>query len=95
MTSFAPRTRLAGLLLLLSACGQLDAQVVQMDGRGVEVAEAGTGSPTVVFESGLGDDWRPWSRVASDVADDAHVFAYSRPGPRTSASRPARTAPTA
>jgi pimeloyl-ACP methyl ester carboxylesterase len=48
--------------------------------RTVEVFEAGSGDATVVFESGFGNDWTPWQTVANEVAMDARVFAYSRPG---------------
>jgi pimeloyl-ACP methyl ester carboxylesterase len=48
--------------------------------RAVEVVEYGAGEATVVFESGLGDDWQPWQLVAPEVAEQARVFAYSRPG---------------
>ena len=37
--------------------------------------EYGTGDATVVFESGLGDDWQPWQLVAPEVAEQARVFA--------------------
>lgn len=46
----------------------------------VEVFEAGAGDATVVFESGLGNDWTSWEPVAREVAVEARVFAYSRPG---------------
>lgn len=72
-----------GLLALaaISACGsELTPSLVEMSGRTVEIVEAGAGDITVVFESGLGDDWAPWDKVASEVADEAQVFAYSRPG---------------
>jgi pimeloyl-ACP methyl ester carboxylesterase len=48
--------------------------------RAVEVFEAGAGDATVVFESGLGNDWTAWEPVAREVAAEARVFAYSRPG---------------
>ncbi|MEY4577378.1 MAG: hypothetical protein RL701_2081 [Pseudomonadota bacterium] len=48
--------------------------------RAVEVFEAGAGDTTVVFESGLGDDWTPWQQVADEVSAQARVFAHSRPG---------------
>jgi pimeloyl-ACP methyl ester carboxylesterase len=48
--------------------------------RTVEVVEFGAGDATVVFESGLGNDWTPWETVATEVAARARVFAYSRPG---------------
>jgi pimeloyl-ACP methyl ester carboxylesterase len=52
--------------------------------RAVDVYEAGAGAATVVFESGLGNDWTPWRQVADEVAAKARVFAYSRPGYGTS-----------
>jgi pimeloyl-ACP methyl ester carboxylesterase len=48
--------------------------------RAMEVVEYGTGDTTVVFESGLGNDWTPWEDVAREVATRAQTFAYSRPG---------------
>jgi pimeloyl-ACP methyl ester carboxylesterase len=74
-----------------AACGsEIRAQVETVDGRETEVATAGEdGGATVVFEAGLGDDWMPWHEVASQVADHAPVFAYSRPG--YGASGPATT----
>lgn len=70
------------LLFLLSACGsEVPARVETIDGHRVEVATAGTGgAATVVFEAGLGDDLTSWDRVINDVAAQARVFAYSRPG---------------
>lgn len=79
----AASIRLSPLLLLaaLSACGtNLTPTIAHVSGRDVEVVEAGAGDVTVVFESGLGDDWTPWDEVASEVAEGARVFAYSRPG---------------
>ena len=46
----------------------------------MEVFAAGAGDATVVFEAGFGDDWTPWRQVATAVASEARVFAYSRPG---------------
>ena len=60
---------------LLGACKHLDPDVVHYDGRDVEIATAGAGSRTVVFESGLDDDWAPWDKVAYDLSHDARVFA--------------------
>lgn len=69
------------LLAALAACStRLTPTVAQVSGRSVEVVEAGAGAVTVVFESGLGDDWEPWDEVASEVARSTRVFAYSRPG---------------
>ncbi len=68
-------------LFALTACGtHLTPTIAQVDGRAVEVVEAGHGTATVVFESGLGNDWTAWDQVASEVSARARVFAYSRPG---------------
>jgi pimeloyl-ACP methyl ester carboxylesterase len=67
-------------LSLLSACTHLRSELVDYDGRTIEVVDAGEGETTVVFESGLGDGWSPWDKVADDISDDARIFAYSRPG---------------
>jgi pimeloyl-ACP methyl ester carboxylesterase len=62
-----------------------------VDGREVEMATAGAGgAATVVFESGLGEDWTHWDEVASEVARHTRIFAYSRPG--LGASGPVTTA---
>lgn len=79
MTTFIARTGLV-LSLLLSACTRLESEVVDFQGRKIEVVDAGDGPTTVVFEAGLGDDWKHWNRVARHVSEDARVFAYSRPG---------------
>ncbi len=69
-------------IVLLAACGStVPAEVETVDGHHIETATAGAGgAATVVFEAGLGNDWTPWDKVASEVAQHARVFAYSRPG---------------
>ncbi|MBK7902527.1 MAG: alpha/beta fold hydrolase [Proteobacteria bacterium] len=54
--------------------------MTQVGGRAVEIALQGRGSPSVVFESGLGDDLSPWMEVASSTARRATSLAYSRAG---------------
>lgn len=71
---------IAALALAASACTNLDSRVVDHDGRAVEIVTAGSGPATVVFEAGLGGDWKTWDAIATDLAKDARVFAYSRPG---------------
>jgi pimeloyl-ACP methyl ester carboxylesterase len=76
--------------LLVSACEpQNRSRIADADSRDVEVVTAGSGSTTVVFEAGLGDDWATWDAVITEVAPHARVFAYSRPG--YGASAPAAT----
>lgn len=76
---------------LVAGCSsRIPARVQIVDGHAVELATDGTGGgATVVFESGLGEDWTHWDEVASQVAQHARVFAYSRPG--YGASAPATT----
>lgn len=75
---------------LVACSSRVPARVVTVNGHQVEIATAGTiGTATVVFESGLGEDWTHWDRVASEVASHARIFAYSRPG--YGASGPATT----
>ena len=78
-------------LLLLGACGSnIPATIETVNGHEVEIATAGSGgAATVVFEAGLGDDWTSWDNVASQVARQTRIFAYSRPG--YGASSPATT----
>ena len=60
-------------------------RIVQLDGRSVRVAIAGpgqaaVGTPTVVFESGLGAGLEVWDRVFTKVSAVAAVVAYDRAG---------------
>lgn len=41
---------------------------------------AGMNKPTVVFESGLGDDMTSWASVINQVEEVAEVFTYNRAG---------------
>ena len=77
--------------VLVAACGsKVPARVETIDGHDVELATAGSGGEaSVVFEAGLGNDWTSWDQVASEVAQHARTFAYSRPG--YGASSPATT----
>jgi pimeloyl-ACP methyl ester carboxylesterase len=69
------------LIAVVAACGsRVPATVETIDGRHVEIATAGSGPVTVVFEAGLGVDWTGWDEVASEVSRHTQVFAYSRPG---------------
>ena len=40
----------------------------------------GTGTPTVIFESGLGDDWLIWQKVQPELARVTRVCSYDRAG---------------
>jgi pimeloyl-ACP methyl ester carboxylesterase len=63
--------------------------LVDIGDRGFYRADVGTGSPTVVFEAGLGDSDATWSGVIPAVADFASVVSYDRPNTAAGASDPA------
>ncbi|MFO0601380.1 MAG: alpha/beta fold hydrolase [Myxococcaceae bacterium] len=65
----------------------LERELVEVDGRQVEIATRGTTGPSVVLEAGLGGDYSVWEAVASRIPERARVFAWSRPG--NGASTPA------
>jgi len=54
----------------------------------VQVATAGAGRYTVIFESGFGTGLGAWRKVAPEVAKTARVLTYSRAGHGTSDARP-------
>ena len=49
-------------------------------GRHLALYCLGTGSPTVLFDSGLGADARAWSRVRPEIAKTTRACAFDRPG---------------
>lgn len=66
---------------LVSGCASLpDARTDRLDNRQVEYSLITHGSPTVVFESGLGGTMDYWAKVIPPVAKDTTTFAYNRPG---------------
>lgn len=50
------------------------------DGRRLALYCAGTGSPTVIFDSGLGAGAQAWSRVQPELAKTTRSCAFDRPG---------------
>ncbi|WP_024881954.1 alpha/beta fold hydrolase [Methylosinus sp. LW3] len=77
-------------ILAVGGCASMDGVATSvLAERKVEHVVAGKGRPAVVFESGLGGRLEWWSKVLSDVATEATVFAYNRPG--IGASAPATT----
>ncbi|MEW8508811.1 MAG: alpha/beta hydrolase [Candidatus Thiodiazotropha sp.] len=69
------------LLLLLAACAGLpDASLEAVQGRKVDIAAKGEGSPVIVFESGMGPTMSTWSPVFEDLSRVSRVFSYNRPG---------------
>lgn len=59
------------------------------DGRYIALYCEGTGSPTVVFDSGLGAGAQAWSRVQPEIAKATRACAFDRPGYGASDEGPA------
>ena len=71
------------LALALAAPALLGAQSPQLVDIGthrLEAVRAGSGSPTIVFEAGLGDAWEDWKAVLPQAARLSSVVLYSRSG---------------
>ncbi|MEX1172164.1 MAG: alpha/beta hydrolase [Chloroflexota bacterium] len=62
-------------------------RVVTVDGRAVYIDCRGVGSPTVVFESGMGDGAGGWASVQDDVAVVTRACVHDRPGRGSSEPR--------
>ena len=67
--------------------------LVDVGGYRMHLDCTGQGSPTVIFDSGLGDTWLSWYKVQPAISQFARVCSYDRaglgwsdasPGPRTS-----------
>src|SRR6266542_5869269 len=54
--------------------------MVNIGGRHLHVVCAGTGSPAVLFESGIAASSLSWTRVMPDVAAFTRACAYDRAG---------------
>lgn len=55
-------------------------RLYDVGGRQLHLDCTGTGSPTVVLESGLGGNSRLWARIADGIAATTRVCAYDRAG---------------
>jgi CubicO group peptidase (beta-lactamase class C family)/pimeloyl-ACP methyl ester carboxylesterase len=73
-----------------NATGRFDG-LFDVDGRQIYLSCAGTGSPTVVLESGLNDPAAPWFAVESAVAPFTRVCSYDRANTAGGASGPVPT----
>ncbi|XLZ72272.1 alpha/beta hydrolase family protein [Massilia sp. SR12] len=83
-----PRHLAAALALMFAAASAANAATANAallhdaGGRKIEllkIPKAGT-APTVVFENGSRSTLDKWDKVIADVAKEATVFAYNRPG---------------
>jgi pimeloyl-ACP methyl ester carboxylesterase len=63
-----------------SATYPIPGQAIDIGGRKMHIECTGTGEPTVVFESGLGEGSPYWGRIASAVSATARACVYDRAG---------------
>jgi pimeloyl-ACP methyl ester carboxylesterase len=61
--------------------------VFNVDGSRMHLYCTGTGSPTVILEAGLGDDWLQWRKVQPALSQLTRVCSYDRAGYGWSDSR--------
>lgn len=73
---------LMATMLMLAACRTpvQTSGTASVGGNHIAYYETGQGSPSVVFESGLGDGKDTWASVLPEIAKTNRVFAYDRPG---------------
>lgn len=70
---------LASLALAAPALAlELHGQLVRAGEHQLWISCAGTGSPTVVIDVGIGGDPREWTRVVDDLRTDVRVCQYER-----------------
>src|SRR5690242_16191259 len=74
------KTRLLVAHLFPALLAAQTPQLVNIGTHRLDVVRAGTGSPTIVFEAGLGDTWEDWAPVWRQVAERSSVVLYSRSG---------------
>jgi pimeloyl-ACP methyl ester carboxylesterase len=58
--------------------------MIDIGGYSLKVNCYGKGTPTVIFESGLGDDNGVWTLVQPEISNNARTFSYDRAGLRNS-----------
>ncbi len=58
----------------------MEGQLVSVGGRKMHIDCTGTGSPTVILDSGLGDSYLSWSKVQPEIAKFTRVCSYDRAG---------------
>jgi pimeloyl-ACP methyl ester carboxylesterase len=94
---------LAGLVVLLAIVGAIyqsvessndlrahspPGRLVEVNGYKMHLYCVGDGSPTVILESGLGDNWLSWYKVQPALAKFTRVCSYDRAGVGWSDAQP-------
>jgi pimeloyl-ACP methyl ester carboxylesterase len=62
--------------------------VYQVDGYRMHIYCTGIGSPTLILDSGSGEDWLTWSKVQPELSETTRVCSYDRAGYGWSDPRP-------
>ena len=75
---------------ILAARHPVPGALVDIDGRAMHIYCVGKGTPTVVLESGAGDDWIYWQKVQPEASRASRVCTYDRGGLGWSDPRPGR-----
>jgi len=76
-----PMSAAACLCLFLAGCASVSGVTTAVIAdKSVEHVVTGLGSPTVVFENGLGGRLEWWAQVLPVISKETQVFAYNRPG---------------
>jgi pimeloyl-ACP methyl ester carboxylesterase len=74
------------MFLFLGGCATMEGVTTsRLAERDVEHVLAGTGTPAVIFENGLGGRLEWWAKVLPEVAKQTTTFAYNRAGTGRSA----------
>lgn len=73
------RIAIAASAFLAAACSsQPESRMAQTEGGKFSYLVAGQGTPTLIFESGLGTSKETWHWIFTDLARTTRVFAYDR-----------------
>jgi pimeloyl-ACP methyl ester carboxylesterase len=70
----------AAAVQIFRAKNPLPGQILRVNGQRMHIFCEGSGSPTIVLESGLGDDSTIWGAVQPSLAKTTRVCSYDRPG---------------
>lgn len=90
MPVYWPRTCLLAICCAFAAgCSSLPpSQTTKVGHSEIAWVRTGSSSPTVVFQSGLGDGMSPWASVIERLPPTVATFSYDRPGYGASSPAP-------
>jgi len=69
------------IILVFTSCSTVKSvQQTNANGKIVEFVKKGNGTPTIVFETGMGPTISTWNSVLDSLSQHATIYAYNRPG---------------